>query len=38
MLSEDNRAALFLLVQHVTRTFYDPRFIVVMDQLARHQV
>ena len=38
MLSEDNRAALFLLVQHVTRAFYDPRFIVVMDQLARHQV
>jgi transcription initiation factor TFIIE subunit alpha len=38
MLSEENRAALYLLVQHVTRAFYDPRFIVVMDQLARHQV
>ncbi|KAH9996536.1 hypothetical protein BJV77DRAFT_987552 [Russula vinacea] len=30
MLTEENR--------HVTRAFYDPRFIVVMDQLARHQV
>jgi transcription initiation factor TFIIE subunit alpha len=38
MLTEDNKAALYLLVQHVTRAFYDPRFIVVMDQLARHQV
>ncbi|KAH8998756.1 hypothetical protein EDB86DRAFT_3145866 [Lactarius hatsudake] len=38
MLTEENKAALYLLVQHVTRAFYDPRFIVVMDQLARHQV
>ncbi|KAN0121598.1 TFIIE alpha subunit domain containing protein [Russula decolorans] len=38
MSNEENRAALYLLVQHVTRAFYDPRFIVVMDQLARHQV
>jgi len=38
MLTEESRAALYLLVQHVTRAFYDPRFIVVMDQLARHQV
>jgi transcription initiation factor TFIIE subunit alpha len=38
MLTEENRAALYHLVQHVTRAFYDPRYIVVMDQLARHQV
>ncbi|KAI0305088.1 TFIIE alpha subunit-domain-containing protein [Russula brevipes] len=38
MLTEESRASLYLLVQHVTRAFYDPRFIVVMDQLARHQV
>lgn len=38
MLTEENKAALYLLVQHVTRAFYDPRFVVVMDQLARHQV
>ncbi|KAI0271489.1 TFIIE alpha subunit-domain-containing protein [Gloeopeniophorella convolvens] len=38
MLTEDDKAALFLLIQHVTRAFYDPRYIVVMDQLARHQV
>ncbi|KAH9969172.1 TFIIE alpha subunit-domain-containing protein [Russula dissimulans] len=38
MLTEENRASLYLLVQHVTRAFYDPRYIVVMDQLARHQV
>ncbi|KAI9512614.1 TFIIE alpha subunit-domain-containing protein [Russula earlei] len=38
MLTEENRAALYRLVQHVTRSFYDPRYIVVMDQLARHQV
>ncbi|KAI0005512.1 TFIIE alpha subunit-domain-containing protein [Russula compacta] len=38
MLTEESRAALYLLVQHVTRAFYDPRYIVVMDQLARHQV
>ncbi|KAI0307613.1 TFIIE alpha subunit-domain-containing protein [Multifurca ochricompacta] len=38
MLTEENKATLYLLVQHVTRAFYDPRFIVVMDQLSRHQV
>ncbi|KAI0249553.1 TFIIE alpha subunit-domain-containing protein [Lactifluus subvellereus] len=38
MLTEESKAALYLLVQHVTRAFYDPRYIVVMDQLARHQV
>ncbi|KAI0066826.1 hypothetical protein BV25DRAFT_1867968 [Artomyces pyxidatus] len=32
------KSALRLLVQHVTRAFYDPRFIAVMDQMARHQV
>ncbi|TFY82463.1 hypothetical protein EWM64_g1548 [Hericium alpestre] len=38
MITEDDKAALRLLVQHVTRAFYEPKFIVVMDQMARHQV
>ncbi|KAA1472025.1 hypothetical protein DENSPDRAFT_859256 [Dentipellis sp. KUC8613] len=38
MITEDDKAALRLLVQHVTRAFYEPKFIVIMDQLARHQV
>ncbi|TFY65608.1 hypothetical protein EVG20_g5474 [Dentipellis fragilis] len=38
MITEDDKAALRLLVQHVSRAFYEPKFIVIMDQLARHQV
>ncbi|KAI0726537.1 TFIIE alpha subunit-domain-containing protein [Fomitopsis betulina] len=37
-LSKDEQETLRLLVQHVSRAFYEPRFTVVMDQLARHPV
>ncbi|KAF7797340.1 hypothetical protein EIP86_008535 [Pleurotus ostreatoroseus] len=37
-LSKDELETLHLLVQHVLRAFYEPKFIVVMDQLARHPV
>ena len=38
MSSKEEREVLKLLVQHVCRAFYDPKFIVVMDQLVRHPV
>ncbi|EIM89126.1 uncharacterized protein STEHIDRAFT_154810 [Stereum hirsutum FP-91666 SS1] len=38
MITEEEKATLRLLVQHVSRAFYEPKFIVVMDQLARHEV
>ena len=38
MITDEEQAALRLLVQHVTRAFYEPKYIIVMDQLARHQV
>lgn len=38
MINEEEKATLRLLVQHVARAFYDPKFIVVLDQLARHEV
>ncbi|KAI0048968.1 hypothetical protein FA95DRAFT_1489994 [Auriscalpium vulgare] len=38
MLSEEEKGSLRLFVQHVTRAFYDPRYIAIMDQMARHQV
>lgn len=37
-LSKDEQETLRLLVQHVSRAFYEPRFTVVMDQLVRHPV
>ncbi|KAI0717042.1 TFIIE alpha subunit-domain-containing protein [Earliella scabrosa] len=37
-LSKDEQETLRLLVQHVSRAFYEPKFTVVMDQLIRHQV
>jgi len=37
-LSKEDQEALRLLVQHVLRAFYEPRFTVVMDQLVRHMV
>ncbi|KZT37453.1 hypothetical protein SISSUDRAFT_987643 [Sistotremastrum suecicum HHB10207 ss-3] len=36
--NQDNMATLHLLVQQVSRSFYEPKYIVVMDQLARHPV
>ena len=38
MSSKDEREVLKLLVQHVCRGFYDPKYTVVMDQLVRHPV
>ena len=38
MSSKEEREVLKLLVQHVCRAFYDPKYIVVMDQLVRHPV
>ena len=37
-LLKDQQEALRLLVQHVSRAFYEPKFTVVMDQLVRHPV
>ncbi len=37
-LSKDEQETLRLLVQHVSRAFYEPKFTVVMDQLIRHPV
>ncbi|KAI0806213.1 TFIIE alpha subunit-domain-containing protein [Irpex lacteus] len=37
-LSKEDQEALRLLVQHVLRAFYEPKFTVVMDQLVRHTV
>ncbi|KAI0683872.1 TFIIE alpha subunit-domain-containing protein [Cytidiella melzeri] len=37
-LSKEDQEALRLLVQHVLRAFYEPKFTVVMDQLIRHTV
>ncbi|KAI0821884.1 TFIIE alpha subunit-domain-containing protein [Trametes gibbosa] len=37
-LLKDEQETLRLLVQHVSRAFYEPRFTVVMDQLVRHPV
>lgn len=35
-LPEVDRESLRLLAQHVARAFYDPRLVVVVDQLTRH--
>ena len=37
-LSKEDQEALRLLVQHVLRGFYEPKFTVAMDQLVRHTV
>ncbi|EJU02443.1 hypothetical protein DACRYDRAFT_22084 [Dacryopinax primogenitus] len=38
MASADDKAALRLLVQHVSRAFYDSKFVVILDQLAHQDV
>ncbi|VDC02579.1 unnamed protein product [Peniophora sp. CBMAI 1063] len=38
MLTPEQEGHLRLLVQHTMRAFYEPRFIIAMDQLARHNV
>ncbi|KAJ3522526.1 hypothetical protein NM688_g8862 [Phlebia brevispora] len=37
-LSKEDLDTLHLLVQHVLRAFYEPKYTVVMDQLVRHPV
>ncbi|KIP06485.1 hypothetical protein PHLGIDRAFT_13874 [Phlebiopsis gigantea 11061_1 CR5-6] len=37
-LPKEDQETLRLLVQHVLRAFYEPKFTVVMDQLVRHPV
>jgi len=38
MTTKEEQEALRLLVQHVSRGFYEPKFTIIMDQLARHPV
>ena len=38
MATKDDRETLRLLVQHVSRAFYEPKYTIIMDQLARHPV
>ncbi|KJA14953.1 hypothetical protein HYPSUDRAFT_208266 [Hypholoma sublateritium FD-334 SS-4] len=38
MATKDDQETLRLLVQHVSRAFYEPKFTIIMDQLARHPV
>ncbi|KAJ7171666.1 TFIIE alpha subunit-domain-containing protein [Mycena crocata] len=38
MATKEDRETLRLLVQHVSRAFYEPKFTIIMDQLARHTV
>ncbi|KAL6300958.1 TFIIE alpha subunit-domain-containing protein [Sparassis latifolia] len=37
-LTKDEQETLRLLVQHVARAFYEPKYVVVLDQLVRHPV
>ncbi|KAF9480590.1 hypothetical protein BDN70DRAFT_912638 [Pholiota conissans] len=38
MATKEEQETLRLLVQHVSRAFYEPKFTIIMDQLARHPV
>ncbi|KAG1786838.1 TFIIE alpha subunit-domain-containing protein [Suillus plorans] len=38
MATKEDQESLRLLVQHVSRGFYEPKFTIIMDQLARHPV
>ncbi|GLB42191.1 putative TFIIE alpha subunit [Lyophyllum shimeji] len=38
MATPEDRETLRLLVQHVSRAFYEPKYTIIMDQLARHPV
>ncbi|KAF5368934.1 hypothetical protein D9758_002913 [Tetrapyrgos nigripes] len=38
MATQDDRETLRLLVQHVSRGFYEAKFTIILDQLARHPV
>ncbi|EGO03838.1 hypothetical protein SERLA73DRAFT_175515 [Serpula lacrymans var. lacrymans S7.3] len=38
MATKEEQETLRLLIQHVSRAFYEPKFTIIMDQLARHPV
>ncbi|KAF9459655.1 TFIIE alpha subunit-domain-containing protein [Collybia nuda] len=38
MATKEDQETLRLLVQHVSRAFYDAKYTIIMDQLARHPV
>ncbi|KAG1716834.1 hypothetical protein ID866_356 [Astraeus odoratus] len=38
MATKEEQEILHLLVQQVSRAFYEPKYIIIMDQLARHPV
>lgn len=38
MANKEEQETLRLLVQHVSRAFYEPKYTIIMDQLARHPV
>ncbi|EKM77423.1 hypothetical protein AGABI1DRAFT_130505 [Agaricus bisporus var. burnettii JB137-S8] len=38
MANKEDQETLRLLVQHVARAFYEPKYIIILDQLARHAV
>ncbi|KAI6043907.1 TFIIE alpha subunit-domain-containing protein [Pisolithus marmoratus] len=38
MATKEERDTLRLLVQHVARAFYEPKYVIILDQLARHPV
>jgi transcription initiation factor TFIIE subunit alpha len=38
MATKEDQETLRLLVQYVSRAFYEPKFTIIMDQLARHTV
>ncbi|KAG5719865.1 Transcription initiation factor IIE subunit alpha [Termitomyces sp. T112] len=38
MATKEDQEILRLLVQHVSRAFYEPKYTIIMDQLARHPV
>ena len=38
MATKEEQETLRLLVQHVARGFYEPKYTIILDQLARHSV
>ncbi|KAL0959915.1 hypothetical protein HGRIS_011580 [Hohenbuehelia grisea] len=38
MATKEEQEILRLLVQHVSRSFYEPKYTIILDQLARHPV
>ena len=38
MATKEDQETLRLLVQYVSRAFYEPKYTIILDQLARHPV